>query len=287
MTTLDRCRTVAALRDRLAQARGAARRIALVPTMGALHEGHLRLVDAACGRADEVVVSVFVNPLQFGPREDLARYPRDLERDADLVAARGATVLFAPTVSEMYPEGSVTRVRPGPAAERWEGAVRPGHFEGVLTVVAKLFHLVGPDVAVFGRKDVQQAMLVRRMVADLDFPVDLLVVPTARDADGLALSSRNAYLSATERGEALALSRGLRAAREQWQAGERSAGRLRDTVAAVLAAGDGVVPDYIAVAEPEQLAPVALAPAGTVIAVAARVGATRLIDNTILGEDDV
>lgn len=284
---LVRCTTVAELRAELAVMRRAGRRVALVPTMGALHEGHLRLVDAARRLADEVVVSVFVNPLQFGPREDLARYPRDLERDATLVHDRGASLLFAPTIAEMYPEGATTRVRPGPAAERWEGAVRPGHFEGVLTVVAKLFHLVGPEVAVFGRKDVQQAMLIRRMVADLDFPVEIAVVPTVREADGLALSSRNAYLSPAERTDALALSRGLRAARELWQAGERSAGRLRDAVAGVLAGVDGLVPDYIAVVEPGQLAPVATTPAGTVIAIAARVGATRLLDNTILGEDDV
>ena len=284
---LVRCTTVVELRAELAVMRRAGRRVALVPTMGALHEGHLRLVDAARRLADEVVVSVFVNPLQFGPREDLARYPRDLERDATLVHDRGASLLFAPTIAEMYPEGATTRVRPGPAAERWEGAVRPGHFEGVLTVVAKLFHLVGPEVAVFGRKDVQQAMLIRRMVADLDFPVEIAVVPTVREADGLALSSRNAYLSPAERTDALALSRGLRAARELWQAGERSAGRLRDAVAGVLASVDGLVPDYIAVVEPGQLAPVATTPAGTVIAIAARVGATRLLDNTILGEDDV
>ena len=202
------------------------RRVGFVPTMGALHEGHLCLVDEARRQADSVVMSVFVNPLQFGPGEDLARYPRNLERDRALARERGVDLLFVPAADVMYPPGSEVRVVPGAAADRWEGAVRPGHFAGVLTVVAKLFHLIEPDVACFGQKDIQQVALVRRMIVDLDWPLRLAVVPTARDADGLALSSRNAFLSAEERAQALGLSRGIEAARVAWEAGERDAARL-------------------------------------------------------------
>jgi pantoate--beta-alanine ligase len=172
------------------------RRVAFVPTMGALHEGHLALVDEARRQADSTVMSVFVNPLQFGPAEDLARYPRNLDRDRALARERGVDLLFVPEAATMYPAGSEVRVVPGPTADRWEGAVRPGHFAGVLTVVAKLFHLVEPDVACFGQKDIQQVTLVRRMVVDLDWPLRLAVVPTVREPDGLARSSRNVYLSA-------------------------------------------------------------------------------------------
>src|SRR5258708_2215644 len=177
--------------------------IGFVPTMGFLHEGHLRLVDRARELAERVVVSIFVNPLQFGPHEDLARYPRDLPRDRTLAEARGADCLFVPDAAAMYPNEPVVRVAPGPVAETLEGAARPGHFAGVLTVVAKLFHIVEPDVAVFGRKDFQQAMLIRRMVRDLDFPLTLDIAPTVRELDGLALSSRNTYLNADERRSAL------------------------------------------------------------------------------------
>ncbi len=276
--------TASGIRAWGADQRAAGRRTAFVPTMGALHEGHLRLVDTARALADAVVMSIFVNPLQFGPTEDLARYPRDLARDRALAGGRGVDALFVPDVSEMYPPGSATRVVPGAAAERWEGAARPGHFSGVLTVVAKLFHLVGPDVAVFGQKDAQQAALIRQMVRDLDWPIALVVAPTVREADGLALSSRNAYLSAEERGQAVGLSRALRAAHEAWAAGAADSTRLEARAREVLAAFPGVLVEYISVVEPLALAPVPVAGAGCFMLVAARVGATRLIDNVIFGE---
>lgn len=213
------CSGVAALRDWVGQQRGLGRRIGFVPTMGFLHEGHLRLVDEARRHADAVVLSIFVNPLQFGPAEDLSRYPRDLDRDRALAASRGVDCLFVPEAAVMYPPGSETRVVPGDAASRWEGAVRPGHFSGVLTVVAKLFNLVQPDVTCFGRKDIQQAVLIRGMVRDLDWPIDVVVVPTVREPDGLALSSRNVFLSPADRAQALGLSAALALAQRAWGGG--------------------------------------------------------------------
>src|SRR5256884_754746 len=203
--------------SRAERARG--RRIGFVPTMGFLHEGHLRLVDRGRERADRVVMSSFVNPLQFGTGEDFASYPRDLDRDQKLASARGVDCLFLPDVKAMYPADPLVRIHPGPMAEGLEGAARPGHFAGVLTVVAKLFHLVGPNIAVFGRKDLQQAMLVRRMVADLNFGLEVAVAPTVRELDGLALSSRNSYLQGDERRAALALSRALRSVEQAWRGG--------------------------------------------------------------------
>jgi pantoate--beta-alanine ligase len=247
--------------------------------MGYLHEGHLALIDEAKRRADVVVLSIFVNPLQFGPGEDLARYPRDLPRDRGLAAARGVDALFVPTAATMYPPGSEIRVTPGAVAERWEGAARPGHFEGVLTVVAKLFHLVEPDVACFGRKDVQQLALVRQMVRDLDWPVEIVAVPTVRESDGLALSSRNAYLKPEERGKATAISRALQAAHQAWRSGETRAGVLEERVKQELGRQPEVSVEYIAIVEPDTLAPVVVVDARTVVAIAARVGGTRLIDN--------
>ncbi len=280
---MERVTTIADVRRHVALARRAGKTIALVPTMGALHEGHLRLVDAARTEADLVVMSVFVNPLQFRPGEDFERYPRPLERDAALAEARGVSLLFTPEVADMYGAGDEIRVVPGDTAARWEGEFRPGHFEGVLTVVAKLFHIVQPDVALFGQKDIQQATLIRRMVEELDFPLRVVVVPTMRDGDGLALSSRNAYLSPDERAVALAIPRALQAMAAAWEAGTTDAATLRGTGEAVLAASGSIVVDYIAVADPERLAPVETAASGTVIAIAARVGATRLIDNVLLG----
>ena len=282
---MDVVDTIAALRSRLTPERRAGRRIALVPTMGALHEGHLALVDEARVRGDVVVMSLFVNPLQFLPGEDLARYPRPFARDRELAAGRGVGVLFAPTHEEMYGTDTEIRVTAGDTASRWEGAARPGHVTGVLTIVAKLFNVVQPDVAVFGQKDIQQVAVIRRMVRELDFPIDIRVVPIIRERDGLAMSSRNVYLGTDERESALALHRGLQAAVARWRAGERDAAVLHDAVAAVLAGSRGVVADYIAVVDPARLAPVARAERGTVVAIAARVGATRLIDNVILGEE--
>lgn len=277
--------TVAALRAHLDDARRRGQRIGFVPTMGFLHDGHLALVDAAKRLSDVVVMSIFVNPLQFGPTEDLSRYPRDLARDRALAEGRGVDLLFVPTVEEMYPPGRELRVAAGPTGDRWEGAHRPGHFDGVLTVVAKFFNQVQPDVALFGQKDIQQVTLVRQLIREFDIPVTLRVEPTVREADGLARSSRNVYLSAEDRAAALSLSRALFAARERWMHGERDGARLREAAEAVVRATPGVTLDYIAVADPKDLAPVAEAPAGTVVAVAARVGSTRLIDNLILGEE--
>ncbi|HEY4101549.1 MAG TPA: pantoate--beta-alanine ligase [Gemmatimonadales bacterium] len=275
-------RSIAQIRQRLERERRHNARIALVPTMGALHEGHLALVDAARRRADVVVMSVFVNPLQFGPNEDLARYPRDLPRDQALAEGRGVDLLFAPEAGEMYRGDGGTRVIAGDAATRWEGAIRPGHFDGVLTVVAKLFHIIEPDVAIFGQKDIQQVTLIRSMVRDLDCPVELEIVATVREPDGLAMSSRNVYLSATERGDALVLSRALDAAQAATRRGETGAERIRGIIEAAFAAVPAVRPDYIAIVDPDRLAPVDTVRPGTIVAVAARVGATRLIDNAIL-----
>ena len=276
--------SIADLRRWVRDERAAGRRIALVPTMGFLHEGHLRLVDEARRHADRVIMSIFVNPLQFGPAEDLDRYPRDLPRDRVLAQARGTDALFVPTVAVMYPPGSEIRVVPGETADRWEGAARPGHFEGVLTVVAKLFHLVEPDVACFGRKDIQQATLVREMVRDLDWRLEIVVVPTVREPDGLALSSRNAYLDADQRARAVALSTALRAAHDAFRSGERSASGLLATVRRVLASEPAVEVEYVAIVEPATLAPVETVGPETVVALAARLRRTRLIDNIILGQ---
>src|SRR5437773_12044939 len=258
------------------------RRIGFVPTMGFLHEGHLRLVDRARERSDRVVLSIFVNPLQFGPNEDLAQYPQDLERDRRLAAARGVDCLFVPDVAAMYPAEPLVRVHPGPMADPLEGAARPGHFAGVLIVVAKLFHIVEPDIAVFGRKDFQQAMLVRRMVEDLNVGLEIDVAPTVRELDGLALSSRNTYLQGDERRAALALSRALRAVEQAWRGGEADPGPLARRGLDVLRA-PGVAPEYLALVD-DQMRPVARVDARTAVLVAAKVGKTRLIDNVVLGE---
>jgi pantoate--beta-alanine ligase len=276
--------TIPDLRSWTRGQRAVGRRIGLVPTMGYLHEGHLALVDEARQRADAVIMTIFVNPLQFGPGEDLARYPRDLPRDRALAAARGVDALFVPSAETMYPSGSEVRVLPGATAERWEGAARPGHFSGVLTVVAKLFHLVEPDLACFGQKDIQQLTVVRRMVQDLNWPVEIVSVPTVREADGLAMSSRNAYLGAEERRRAVALSRALQAAHRAWCEGEHRADSIEQAVRQELQKEPEVRVEYIAVVDPETLAPVATVDGRTIVALAARVGATRLIDNILLAQ---
>ncbi len=281
---MDVVTTRASLGAVVAGWRRAGLRVGLVPTMGSLHQGHLTLVDHAKQVADRVVATVFVNPLQFGPEEDLARYPRDLDHDRDLLAGRGAELLYAPEGGEMYPVPPMIRLDPGPLAGRLEGAVRPGHFAGVLTVVAKLFHQVGPDVACFGQKDIQQATLIRRMVADLDWPIEVVVVPTVRDPAGLALSSRNGFLSPLERRQALVLSRTLRAVDQAWRSGQLSGPRLLDHAREVLASEPAVRPDYTEIVDPDRLEPMETVGVGAIVAVAARVGTTRLIDNTILGQ---
>ena len=282
-TSMQRVGRVAELREILREPRVRGQRIGFVPTMGYLHEGHLRLVDEARRRADLVVMSVFVNPLQFGPSEDLSRYPRDLEGDARKAASRGVDVFFAPEAPEIYPEEPRVVVTPRGLASRWEGAARPGHFEGVLTVVAKLFNAVQPDIAIFGQKDIQQALLVQAMVRDLSFAIEIVVSPTVRETDGLAMSSRNSYLDADARRRALGLSTALRAAADAYAAGERS-GEALEKVARTQLAQHGIDDvDYVAVADPRTLEPVSRVAEGTVVAVAARVGRTRLIDNIILG----
>lgn len=261
----------------------AGERIGLVPTMGYLHEGHLSLVDRARGAADLVVMSIFVNPAQFGPDEDLERYPRDLESDLRLASDRGVDVVFAPSVADMYPREQTIWVEPGPLGERLCGASRPGHFRGVLTVVLKLFEIVRPDVAVFGRKDYQQAFLIRRMVEELAVPVEVDVAPIVRESDGLAMSSRNAYLDPLARDQALSLTRAVAAIREAYAAGETSSASLISRGRELLDAGGARV-DYLEIVGAEDLEPVEWASADSVCLVAAWVGATRLIDNARLGE---
>lgn len=256
-------------------------RRAVVMTMGALHEGHLELVRTARARADQVVVTIFVNPLQFGPAEDLDRYPRDLDGDVAKLESVGADLVFAPTVDEVYPRSPVVTVLAGRIGEVLEGAHRPGHLDGVLTVVLKLLHLVDPDVALFGQKDAQQLVAVRRMVADLDVGVEVLGVPTVREADGLAMSSRNAYLTPQERVSALALSRALDAGRAAAEAGA-GAVAVHRAAADVLAAEPGCAPDYLALTDPD-LGEVEQGYRGpALLLVAGRVGRTRLIDNVVL-----
>ena len=277
--------TVRDLRDALAPERVAERSIGLVPTMGSFHDGHLSLVRRAREACDVVVVSLFVNPTQFGPAEDLAAYPRDEARDRALADAEGVDLLFAPPVEEVYPDGFDTTVTVGGLTSVLEGdpARRgPGHFAGVATVVTKLFNMVGADVAYFGQKDAQQALVIRKVVRDLDIPVRIEVLPIVRDPDGLALSSRNAYLSSDERERALALSRALRAAEEAVAGGTVEA-------AAVLAAARakldeaGVETEYLELRSAHDLSEVERVNGSTLLAVAARVGRARLIDNAILG----
>jgi pantoate--beta-alanine ligase len=275
-------RTVAELREALRPARRSERRIGLVPTMGALHEGHLSLIHHARATCDVVVVSLFVNPSQFNDAGDLAAYPRDEVRDAQLAADAGADLLFAPGVDEVYPAGFATTVHVEGLTSPLEGVERGvSHFDAVTTVVTKLLNMVGPDVAFFGQKDAQQALVVGRLVRDLDLPVRIEVRPTVREPDGLALSSRNVHLRGADRERALALHDALRAAETSLAAGERDASVLR---AAALTAmrGRGVEPEYLELVRTDDLAPVTRVDGDVLLAVAARVGGTRLIDNTIL-----
>ncbi len=257
-------------------------RLALVPTMGYLHEGHASLARVAREGADRVVLSIFINPLQFGAGEDLERYPRDLERDLELARSSGVDAVFAPDTSEMYPDGEPwVAVVPELGADQLCGATRPGHFRGVLTVVAKLFGIVTPHLAVFGQKDYQQLTLIRRLVRDLEMGIEIVGAPVVREEDGLALSSRNVYLTESERTRALALSRGLNACRELFSKGERDARRFQAVLESL--GGAGVELEYAEVIDPETLRRVEVVEVGSVCAIAARVGNTRLIDNIILG----
>jgi pantoate--beta-alanine ligase len=273
---------ISEMRHVIADLRAKGKSIAFVPTMGALHEGHLTLVDEAKRVADTVVMSVFVNPLQFGPSEDFDRYPRTLDDDSRLASGRGVDFIFTPTLADMYPEHApVVIVHPGSIGKEWEGAVRPHHFEGVLTVVAKLFHIVMPDVAVFGQKDLQQVAAVKAMVRDLNFPVGIHVVPIVREPDGLAMSSRNRYLSEKDRELGLKLSKALFARRDVFARGERRASALEATGWRMLERVVGLTPRYLAVVNADTFQRVNNVRHGDAAVGAVRVGETRLIDNII------
>jgi pantoate--beta-alanine ligase len=276
--------TIAETRAACREARASGKRLGLVPTMGALHEGHLSLVRMAKAQCDSVAVSIFVNPTQFGPTEDLAKYPRQFDRDCRLLEKEGVEILFAPPVEEIYPNSNdrVTWVLVEGLSEKLDGRSRPGHFRGVTTIVAKLFHILEPDTAFFGQKDAAQLAVIRRMVHDLNFPVEIVACPIVREPDGLAMSSRNAYLNREERVRALVLQRSLQEALEQFQAGERSAAKLISAGKKVLAREAPVRLDYFEVVDPETLEPVERISQKTLVAVAAYVGATRLIDNLVL-----
>ncbi|MHB1342548.1 MAG: pantoate--beta-alanine ligase [Coriobacteriia bacterium] len=270
------------VRQAVLAARREGKRIALVPTMGALHQGHLSLVQAACNRADYVAVSIFVNPTQFGPGEDFEAYPRDLAHDLEVLRAEGADLVFTPSTEAMYSSTAEVTVDPGPLGARWEGAVRPGHFSGVCTVVSKLFSIVQPDLAFFGDKDFQQLTIVRRMVRDLDLPVKIVGCPIVRESDGLALSSRNAYLSHEERAAATVLYRALRSTETLALGGERDAAALAEAMRALIADEPLASLDYAAVVDPETLTPLEVLGGPARAIVAARIGSTRLIDNLAL-----
>jgi pantoate--beta-alanine ligase len=280
---LKTIRTVADLRREVAAARGDERRtVGLVPTMGALHDGHLSLLRRARAECGVVVMSLFVNPRQFGPGEDLGRYPRDETRDAELAAAAGVDILFAPDPGEIYPQGFATTVRVAGLADRLCGVERgAGHFDGVATVVTKLLNMVGPDKAYFGQKDAQQAAVIRRLVRDLDIPAQIVVCPIVRETDGLAMSSRNAYLDDRERARAVGLSRALRAAAGAVRDGERDLTAVGLLTRRELAAGE-IEPEYVELVSPETLEPASDLDGPVLVAVAATVGRTRLIDNVIL-----
>ncbi|MBL0115128.1 MAG: pantoate--beta-alanine ligase [Sphingomonadales bacterium] len=274
-------RQLSALRERTKLIRESGRTLALVPTMGALHAGHMSLVELARRQADDVIVSIFVNPKQFGPNEDLDKYPRSEEADAARLAESGVTALWMPSVSEVYPDGFATSVKVAKLGELWCGAARPGHFEGVATVVAKLFNQVCPDIAVFGEKDWQQLAIIRRMARDLDMAVEIIGMPIVRDTDGLALSSRNAYLSAADREAALTLPRALSGAARDIGNGADVEVTLADAKAQLLAAGFTQV-DYFALVDAATLEPLATLDRTGRLLAAARIGGTRLIDNIAL-----
>jgi len=256
--------------------------LGFVPTMGALHEGHLSLVRAAKSRCDVVAASIFVNPLQFGPTEDLAKYPRTLERDTKLLEELGVDLLFAPSADEMYPKGAKTCVEVEELSDKLDGASRPGHFRGVATVVAKLFAIVRPDCAFFGQKDAAQVAVLRKMAADLNLDVEMVVCPIVRETDGLAMSSRNAYLNAEQRQQALVLYRSLMRVQSAAGQGERDAARLIEIGKQVIAEEPAARLDYFAIVDPDTLDPVTDVSRGALVAVAAYLGSTRLIDNILL-----
>jgi len=275
-------RTIEEMRATCARLRADGRRIGFVPTMGALHAGHMSLVRSARAQSDVVAVSIFVNPMQFGPHEDFSKYPRTFERDSQMLDAEKVDLLFAPATDEMYPGGAKTFVEVAELSERLDGRSRPGHFRGVATVVSKLFHIVGPQRAYFGQKDAAQAAVLKRMVHDLDLDVEVVICPIVREPDGLAMSSRNVYLTPAERKQATVLYRALNRVQFLVDKGERKAAELVDAAREVFAEEPAVRIDYIEAVHPETLAPVSDVGAGALFAVAAYVGNTRLIDNTLL-----
>lgn len=283
-STLSVVHTPAEFRAACSAARSRGVRVGLVPTMGALHEGHMQLVTEAKKRAEFVAVSIFVNPMQFGPNEDLARYPRTLEADLARCREHGVDLVFAPAPDAMYPAGFASKVEVSGLTDVLDGVFRPGHFAGVCTVVTKLFQLTGESVAVFGRKDYQQYRVLARMALDLDMPIDVVGIPTVRESDGLALSSRNRYLSDEDRVRALAIARGLRAADAAFVAGERDVATLDRLVREPIAAAFDSI-DYVSIADPDTLAPSNDGAPRMMALVAARIGTTRLIDNMVFGED--
>ncbi len=271
--------TVAEMRRELATVRGT---VGLVPTMGFLHAGHMSLVNRARAENDVVVTSIFVNPTQFRPGEDLSSYPRDMQRDLEMLSDAGVDIVFAPDVEEMYPPGYGTFVTVEGAADRLEGEFRPGHFRGVATVVAKLFNIVAADRAYFGQKDAQQVLVVKQMARDLNFRHEIVVVPTVRESDGLALSSRNVYLDPEQRQAALALSRSLFLTKDMYDRGERDAARIRAAMTALLDAEPMIKVDYVTVSDAETLEELDRITGRALVALAARIGTTRLIDNVVL-----
>jgi pantoate--beta-alanine ligase len=276
------CKTIGEMSATSRQARRDEKRLGFIPTMGALHEGHLSLVRSAKAECDLVAVSIFVNPLQFGPTEDLAKYPRTFDRDRKLLENEAVDILFAPTPEEMYPAGAVTYITVEGLSEKLCGRSRPDHFRGVTTVVAKLFHIVEPDLAFFGQKDAAQAAIIRRMVRDLNLPVEIAVCPIVREPDGLAMSSRNAYLTPQERKSALVLHRSLNQVKNRFDQGERNAVKLIEAGKQVLAHEPEVRPDYLEIVDPATLDPMQQLRSNALVAVAAFVGNTRLIDNLLL-----
>jgi pantoate--beta-alanine ligase len=275
-------RTIEEMRTACRAARSARKRLGFVPTMGALHEGHLSLVRAAKTSCDVVAASVFVNPTQFGPNEDLAKYPRTFERDRDLLEKEGVHLLFAPSAEEMYPQGATTWVTVEELSGKLDGRSRPGHFRGVTTVVAKLFHIVEPDAAFFGQKDAAQVAIIRRMVRDLNLAVEIVACPIVREPDGLAMSSRNAFLDPQQRQHALLLHRALTHVKKSWDAGERDAEKLKAAGCKEIAAEKSVRLDYLEIVDPNTLDPMESVSSGALVAIAAFVDPTRLIDNILL-----
>ena len=278
--------TLSDLRQAFNQLRSGGKRIGLVPTMGALHEGHLSLVQASRCECDATVVSIFVNPTQFGPNEDYSKYPRTIDADLDALSREHVDLVFHPAREQMYPDGSTTLIEPPAVAAPLEGICRPGHFRGVATIVLKLFHLIPADVAYFGQKDFQQCRVIENMVADLDVPIEIRRCPIVREPDGLAMSSRNRYLSPDDRRRAVAISRSLQSGRQLIRQGERQASVVRDAMRAILAEAGIERIDYVAVADPTTLAELTVLNESVVLLVAARVGTTRLIDNELVAVTD-